>query len=610
MCGIYGYIGKGAKEKVFKGLERLEYRGYDSAGIAIIDKAFKKTEAGQENIQNFDGLVTIKAKGELSALEGVLSEVKTQTQIAIGHTRWATHGKPSVENSHPHVSGDGNWAVVHNGIIENYKELKQTLPQVNFASDTDTEVVAHLLEKMYDGNILSTIKKVCELLEGSFAFAIVTKYAPDKIFVARRGSPVAVGAGKNVGVVCSDLNSIENAESFFLLDNDNYAVVEKGAVHIYDKDLQPLQLKDLAGLHKQQRQPLGRFKHYMKKEICEAPRAIEKTVEKYCSFEKLRAVLPEVAAKKVENVLIIGCGTAYHAGLIGKVQFEKLGVKCEVVIASEFRYGDYVALPNTLAIFISQSGETADTIEAAKRCKSMGMTTLAITNVENSSITFEVDHCVYTQAGAEIGVASTKAYDCQVAALYLLVSYFSAVRKSNKKRVNEVAIKLVDCARIMEKSSIEVLCRRIAQKIAASKNIFMIGRGQDYYIALEASLKLKEISYIHSEAYPAGELKHGTISLIEQGTKVFAFATEGRIKDKTYSNVNEVLSRGGEVILLTQFPVAKSKGVKVVRLPQFEQEYLPLIAAGYMQRVAYYTSLFLGHNPDKPRSLAKSVTVE
>lgn len=609
MCGIYGYIGKSAVKEVFSGIKRLEYRGYDSAGIAVFDSKFYNDSDVAENIKKIEELVTIKSLGELKKLERVLNSIKTKGKVAIGHTRWATHGKPSLENCHPHISSDGNWALVHNGIIENYKSLKENIAGVKFKSETDTEVVVHLLEKYYNGHVLQTIKKVCDMLKGSFAFAIITKYQKDEIFVARMGSPVAVGINENTGIVCSDLNSIVGAEKLYLLENNNYAVVEQGTVTIYDKNLQRLTPKNLKGKQSSQWQSLGKFKHYMKKEICEAPLAIENTIKEFSSYDKICLSLPAGKMKKVQNLLIIGCGTAYHAGLIGKTLFEQNGIKCETHIASEFRYSNYITVPNTLAIFVSQSGETADTIEALRRCKNEGIDTLAITNVKNSSITFEADYCLYTNAGAEIGVASTKAYDCQLVIFYLLSSYFKALKNDKSEQVSLTVQDLLSCAEIMRKTS-DAICKKIADIISDSKSLYMIGRGQDYYVALEASLKLKEVSYIHSEAYAAGELKHGTISLIEHGTKVFAFVTEQKIRDKTVGNIHEVLSRGGEVIALSEYSLEKLPGMQIVKLPKVEEKYMPLIVASFMQRVAYYTSVKLGHNPDKPRSLAKSVTVE
>ena len=613
MCGIYGYIGKNAVEKAFEGIRRLEYRGYDSAGIAFINFQFKakeKATAEQNVLSLSNGLSIIKAKGELKKLEGLLKEAKPSGDIAIAHTRWATHGKPSAQNSHPHYSHDKKWAVVHNGIIENYLELKSGLKTQNFTSDTDTEVIPNLLQEFYDGDILHSLKKVCDKLQGSFALGVIYSEEPDKIFVARRNSPVAVGYGKECGVVSSDLGSVEDAEKVFLLENDCFAVVSKGAAEIYDNNLKRAKLKNLASKDAEGKVSLGQYKHYMLKEIDEIPDAISRTVANYNTFDLLSMTLPKSFVKKIKNILIVGCGTAYHAGLIGKSLFEKERIKTETCLASELHYSDFVALPNTLAIFVSQSGETADTLKSVKFCKNLGLKTLAITNVKNSSICFEADYCLYTQAGAEIGVASTKAYDCQVVMFYLLAAYFKAVKEDAPHLVFEEGQKIIECALFIKNNENKTLCKQIAGKIKRAQSIFMLGRGVGYYIAMEASLKLKEISYIHCEAYAAGELKHGTISLIDSDKYVFAFITEEKLKEKMLSNVNEVVSRGGKTILLSQFEIAETDKFQLIKLPKVEERFEVLIALHYMQLIAYYTSVKLGFNPDKPRSLAKSVTVE
>lgn len=605
MCGIYGYIGNKSIEEVMKGIKRLEYRGYDSAGIAF-QNCEKLNE--DENTSNGENITVIKNKGEIANLEKIVFNKNLKSEVSIGHTRWATHGEPSIKNSHPHLSNDGKWAIVHNGIIENYLDLKQEM-QIKTASETDTEVVACLFEKYYNGHILSTIKNVCDKLKGSFAFAIITSYSPDKIFVAKRNSPVVLGYGNNYSVVCSDINSIKG-KNIYVLGNDQFAILEKGNISIFDKDLTPINVSELGIIEKAETSKLGDYAHYMLKEIDEIPLAIKRTVKVYGNLELLQKVLPKNKFEKFKNILVIGCGTAYHAGLVGKRLFEEEGLFCESEIASEFRYKPFVEKKNTLAIFVSQSGETADTISALKLCKQKGLKTLAITNVKNSSITFAADYCIYTNAGSEIGVASTKAYNCQLAIFYILSKYFNYLKNGNEKNFDDEIKNLRSVANLIKGNDIKPKCRYIAQKIHKSKSIYMIGRGLDFNIAQEASLKLKEISYIHCEAYPAGELKHGTISLIDKNTFIFAFVTQEKIKDKTFSNINEVVAREGKVILLSPFDNSNKKVCEKIKVPKINERYYPLFIINYLQLISYYTALLLGNNPDKPRSLAKSVTVE
>ena len=609
MCGIYGYIGRNSINEVMGGLKRLEYRGYDSAGIAFIgDNLDCEYADNNEHIKRFKNLTVIKSEGQMSCLEEVINKCLPIGDIAIGHTRWATHGKPSVANAHPHISKNGKWVIVHNGIIENFEELKKQFSPKRFVSDTDSEVVAHLLEKYYDGSALSTLNKVCRMIKGSFALAVLTTYEKDKIFVAKYGSPVVVGCDEEAGVVCSDLNSIKVGKCAFILEDNQFAVVEKGNVSVYDENLKPKKLKNMADCHREERGNLGNYSHFMLKEIDEIPRAITRTIEQYNSYEKMRTVLPLNVVRKIKKILIIGCGTAYHAGLIGKRLFEEIGIKSEVEIASEFRYNTFIPEKNTIAIFVSQSGETADTIKALSKCKENNLLTLAMTNVKNSSICFVADRVIYTSAGAEIGVASTKAYNSQVALFYLISSYFKSVLDDNAKDFDREVVKLLDVAKVISHNKIKPICQKVADEIYQSKSIYMIGRGLDYDLAREASLKLKEISYIHCEAYPAGELKHGTISLIDDKTFVFSFITQKMVKDKTQSSEKEISARGGKIIKLTQFE--ENNAFMQLSLPEVEEKYMPLIAVVYMQLISYYTSVRLGNNPDKPRSLAKSVTVE
>ena len=615
MCGIYGYVGVNALTQTLKGLKNLEYRGYDSAGIAFFNKEFKlntKLNNFTENVFLLkNGFNIIKQQGEISKLEAIINSLKPKSEITIGHTRWATHGKPSVLNSHPHFSLDKSWIVVHNGIIENYLELKTELKNINLQSETDTEIITHLLEKYYSGNILETIKIVCGKLIGSYALAIINVNEPNKIYVAKQGSPCVVGYGKDFGVVCSDLNSVGKAEKVYVLPNNYFCVVEKGKVEIFNNNLEKVSIKEVKTNTDSLSGGLNGFKHYMLKEINEIPTAIKNTVVNYNTFNKLKKALPKKLFKNLKNILIIGCGTAYHAGLIGKRILEDVnGINTNVEIASEFRYNNFKPPKNTLAIFISQSGETADTIKAVKLCKAYGLKTVAITNVKNSSICFEVDYCLFTSAGKEVAVASTKAYNCQLTMFYLISAYLKALNAEAEGLVLDESKKLVEIANLIDKSDFSETLM-VAEQIKDSKSLYMVGRGVDYSLALEASLKLKEISYIHSEAYPAGELKHGTISLIDKNTFVFAFITQPHIKEKTLSNVSEVVSRGGKVVLFSQFKIDNVNGLtKTIKLPKCDEFYLPLVLVVYMQLIAYHTSVLIGNNPDKPRSLAKSVTVE
>ena len=615
MCGIYGFVGHNAVNETLNGIKKLEYRGYDSSGIGFFSYTFglKDNKEYKNNVFKFNsGLNIIKEKGEISRLEHIVNQLKPTSDIAIGHTRWATHGEPSIINSHPHYSDNGNWIVVHNGIVENYLDLKKELNNVKFNSDTDTEVIAQMLSYNYDGDVLSTIKKVCDKLVGSYALAIINKKHPDSIFVAKLNSPCVVGVGKNCGVVCSDINSIEKVDSMYMLPNYSYAVVGKGNVEIYDKYLNIINLPKVVKSDTAEDKGLDGYKHYMIKEINEIPQGIINTVASYNTFEKIKKVLPKKVINRTRNILIIGCGTAYHAGLIAKRIIEdRCNIKVDVEIASEFRYNNFQPSSNTLAVFISQSGETADTIKAVKMCKAYGLTTLAVTNVANSSIVYEVDYCMYTRAGKEVAVASTKAYNCQCAIFYLISSYIKAIKTDNPDIVLEESKRLIDVANNIKINRIKDICNQVAEEIKDSKSIYMIGRNIDYYTALESSLKLKEISYIHCEAYPAGELKHGTISLIDNNQFVFAFVTQDMIKEKTLSNINEVTTRQGKVIVVSQFKLNyENKIYKEIMLPKIDEKYMPIVSVVYMQLIAYYTSLKLGNNPDKPRSLAKSVTVE
>lgn len=591
MCGIFGIVSKkNIVEDTLLGIANLEYRGYDSSGIGYF---------------NNGKISVIKEVGEIKNLISAVHDKNISSTTAIAHTRWATHGAPTKENSHPFVSENGEFCLVHNGIIENYEELK-TLTNSAYSSDTDSEVILKLIEKDYDGDLLQTLRKVCNQLVGSYAIAVLSKYNPDTIYVAKHISPCVIGVGNNEIRLSSDINGIGNVNYVNILENDNIAILSPTKVEIYDKNLNIIELEKIkrpvnATIDK------GGFNHFMRKEIYEIPATIKNTCLNYSDIADMLDTLPFEVLKTTVNILIVGCGTAYHAGLVGKKLLEKytkLNIQCE--IASEFIYSNINIQKDTLAIFVSQSGETADTLKALQIAKEKGCTTLAITNVKNSSITFSADYCIYTYAGAEVAVASTKAYIGQLTILYLLSAYFSQdinLFKNIHYQLNELAINL-------DINSLESIAIDIANDIYKEHDIYMIGRDFDHILAMESSLKLKEISYIHSEAYPSGELKHGTISLIENETFVFVFLTEKHLIEKSVSNALEVISRGAKVITVSNYDINIPSTHLNIKLNTNNESSMPIVAVVLMQLIAYHTSIKKGLNPDKPRALAKSVTVE
>ena len=488
-------------------------------------------------------------------------------------------------------------------------QLKKELGDTEFSSQTDSEVIAHLLAKLHKDNPLDSLREVCLRLRGSYALAVIFCDQPDKIFVARKNSPVVVGCGGGRGVVCSDINSTRDCPEIFVLEEENLAVVEANKVQIYDFNLNKLRgvsvkfEKDIEG------DSLQSYPHFMLKEIDEVSKVLRQTMQKYLKIDDFSLIFDEKRLKNVEMLLIVGCGTAYNAGRIGGEIIEReCKIKVECQLASELTGKTFLQPPNTLAIFVSQSGETADTLRAVEFCKEHGLKTLAVTNVKNSSISRVCDFVLYTHAGKEVAVASTKAFNCQVAVLYLFASYLKSL-KEDVDYVEEESTRLLEVSNQIEGLEIDGQCQEIANLIGGEKSIYMIGRGLDYLLAKESALKLKEITYIHCEAFPAGELKHGTISLIEEGTIVFAFATCKQTLPKMLSSIKEVQSRGARVILLTQFDDIQ-EAFLTIKLKSLPEKYMPLYAVVYMQKIAYYTSTALGNNPDKPRSLAKSVTVE
>lgn len=608
MCGIIGYVGdeQRAMEVILDGLSKLEYRGYDSAGLAIIE----------------NGKIFIEKKsGKLENLRNALKGKEESAYVGIGHTRWATHGNPTDENSHPHFSSDRKVAVVHNGIIENYLELKEELTKEGyvFTSQTDSEVVAHLFSKHYDGDMLSTLRKVTERIRGSYALGIIERENPDRLVCVRKESPLIIGLGKGKNFIASDVPAIlKYTREVIFLDNSEMAIVEKDRVSVYDSQGKKLE-KAISKIEWDMEQAnKGGYPHFMLKEIEEQPEVIEKTLDVYTNTNgkvDFSSSLKKLDLSKIKEIYIVACGTAYHAGLQGAYFFKKIsGIKTEVDIASEFRYSDPFIDESTLAIFISQSGETLDTLMAMKMAKEKGATTLAITNVLGSTISREADMVIYTLAGPEISVASTKAYTAQVTLFYLLALYFGEKKMLIDGNKYESYLDTIHMLSDQVKKVIDKKeqIRAIANKIKDKRNGFFIGRGIDDKCGREGSLKIKEITYIHTEAFSAGELKHGTIALIEEGTMVVAIATQEDMIEKIISNIKEVKARGAYVIALTK---EKYKNVadisdEIILIDDVEDILAPTVANISLQLLAYYTAVEKGLDVDKPRNLAKSVTVE
>ena len=609
MCGIVGYIGdRDATEVLIDGLSKLEYRGYDSAGIAVLQDRELKVK---------------KYKGRLSVLEGKLKKEKIESTIGIGHTRWATHGEPSDVNSHPHANEKGDIAIVHNGIIENYMRLKEELQEkgYKFVSETDTEVISHLLDYYYEGDLIETIKKMITRLEGAYALGIVSKNNPDKLIAVRKNSPLIIGIGEGENFIASDIPAIlKYTKKVYILEDGEMAILEKNDITLMKLDGTLIEKEvyevdwDVAAAEKEG------YDHFMLKEIYEQPKALRDTLSPRVSKDntiKLDDIrLTKEDLEKINRVYIVACGTAYHAGLLGRTLIEKYA-KIPVIIdvASEFRYGEPFIDEKTLMIVVSQSGETADTLAALRLAKQKGARVMAVTNVVGSTISREADDIFYTWAGPEIAVASTKAYTTQLVSL-ALVALDMAVKKESisKEKYNEVLDelrKISDKVQLILDNDIDKI-KEIAEKIYEAESMFFIGRGTDYDIAREGSLKLKEVSYIHSEAIQAGELKHGTIALIEQGTPVIAVATQGRLYDKIVSNIKEVKARGAYVIALAQEGNKEIEKVadEVIYVPEIISELTSVLNAIPLQLVAYYVATMKKYDPDKPRNLAKSVTVE
>ena len=608
MCGIVGYVGnKGATSFLLDGLSKLEYRGYDSAGIAVLTK-------GKVDV--------VKQKGRLSNLSETLSKNLLDGSIGIGHTRWATHGQPSDINSHPHKSSKGEIAVVHNGIIENYLELREWLKGegYNFISETDTEVIPNLIDYYYKGNLFEAVVKATEKLRGSYALAVVSAKEPDKIIAVRKDSPLIVGLKDGETFIASDIPAvISYTREIYLLEDNEFVVITKNGVDVLNSDGSKIDKEIFNVTWSEDAAEKGGYDSFMLKEIHEQSKAIRDTMSSRVSgkqcvfFDDFK--LTKEQLNEIDRIFIVACGTAYHAGLMGKIAIEKMAkIPVEVDIASEFRYRDPLVTNKSLVIIVSQSGETADTLAALRDCNKVGARTLAITNVVGSTISREAKHVIYTMAGPEIAVASTKAYTTQVVVMNLIGLYFSELRGTlSEGEIEEIKDGLLEIPdKIDEIFNEEEEIIKIAKLISKEDDLFYLGRGADYALALEGSLKLKEISYIHSEAYAGGELKHGTIALIEEGTKVIALLTEENLKEKMVSNIVEVKARGASAIGITYEDTKVDRTVfdEVIRIPMVQKFAAPIIAVVALQLLAYYTAKEKGCDIDKPRNLAKSVTVE
>lgn len=613
MCGIVGYIGvKKACPILLAGLTRLEYRGYDSAGISTIEK---------------NGLSLMKDKGRVKNLSNLDGIDKLEGTIGIAHTRWATHGKPSKENSHPHQDNSKTFSVVHNGIIENYNELKKSLEEkgYTFYSQTDTEVIPNLIHYYFniDKNIddlkfLRAVRNACLDLKGSFAIEVISKLYPDNMIVVRQDSPLVIGTCEDEKYLSSDIPAILSyTRDFYLLNDLEFVLLTKDSAKFYDKDLNEIEKHTQTIEWNSSAAEKDGFDDFMLKEIYEQPTAIRETIgakinlNSKCEFDELG--FTKAYLSSLNKIYIVACGTAMHAGLSGKNAIEKIcRIPTEVDIASEFRYRDPIIDEKTLCIFISQSGETADTIAALKLSKEKSAKTLAITNVIGSSITREADYSIYTHAGPEIAVASTKAYTSQVMLINILAIYFAEILfEENSKLIKDLKQDILDLPKKIEETlKCNDKIKKFAQQIYQEKDVFFLGRGIDETVAKEGSLKLKEISYIHSESYAAGELKHGPIALIENGITVISIMTDENLVKKTVSNIQEVITRGAKTLVVTNQDIDKNMFDEVITIPKTDCFISPILSVIPLQLLAYYISKEKGLDVDKPRNLAKSVTVE
>lgn len=610
MCGIVGYIGfNQASDFLLDGMAKLEYRGYDSAGIAVI---------GADNVIKIQ-----KKVGRLANLAAIVEADPNEGTIGIGHTRWATHGRPSDMNAHPHASEDGKFAVVHNGIIENYMPLKEELiaKGYHFKSETDTEVVAHLLADMYDGDFVGTVRRMLARVDGAYALEIICSDEPDKIICTKKENPLVIGLGKGENFVASDIPAIINyTRDTYILNDGELAIVTRDGVVISDRAGNPVDKEVYHVTWNAEAAEKGGYEHFMLKEIHDQPKAVRDTFGTHISedgktavFEELNWTANDVAA--FNKILIVACGTAYHAGLVTKQYIESLArIPVNVEIASEYRYSNPLTDENTLCIVISQSGETSDTLAALKEAKRLGAKSLAITNVVGSSISREADNTVYTWAGPEISVASTKAYTTQLVAGLLLAIYLGQLNgKLDATLGADILSGIKELPNLIhEIFEVDEDMKAFAKHYGFKSDAFFLGRGIDYAVAMEGALKLKEISYIHAEAYAGGELKHGTLALIEEGVPVIALATQEDVYDKMISNIREVKAREAVVIGIgLKEDEELSKHVDhAIYVPRANKFIAPILAVVPLQLLAYYAAITRGADVDKPRNLAKSVTVE
>jgi glucosamine--fructose-6-phosphate aminotransferase (isomerizing) len=589
-------------------LEKLEYRGYDSAGVAV-------TGGGSIEI--------LKKQGKLGVLKDELNGHTYNATVGIGHTRWATHGRPSDENAHPHTDCTGKIAVVHNGIIENYVALREWLQAQGhvFSSQTDTEVLPHLIEEFFEGDLLDAVLKASSKLIGSFAMAVVSSHEPNKIVAVRQDSPLVVGLGEGEYFLASDIPALLKHTRFtYILNDGEVAVLEPDRVRIMDRQRNKIDKKVFEVKWEAEQAEKGGYDHFMLKEIHEQPKALRDTLSGRIAPDNSRVILNELKItpeeiRGLKKIFIAACGTAYHAGFVGKYVIEKLvRLPVEVDIASEFRYRQPIIEPGTLVIIISQSGETADTLAALREAKRQGAHVIAVTNVVGSSVSREADDVIYTCAGPEIAVASTKAYTTQLASMYLVALHLATVRGTIAPgELSEILAEMKQLegkAQLLVDNSIEI--RDFAVEISSSGSLFYIGRGLDYAVAMEGSLKLKEISYIHAEAYAAGELKHGTLALIEDNVPVVALCTQKDLYDKTASNIQEVNARGASVLTLAMegFNEVEKVSDKTIYIPETHPILAPILTVIPLQLLAYHTAVARGCDVDQPRNLAKSVTVE
>ena len=607
MCGIVGYIGEqDATSILVEGLNKLEYRGYDSAGIALY-------EQGEINV--------VKRVGKLDELEELVEEEQPQGQVGIGHTRWATHGKPSTPNSHPHQSNNQEFVVVHNGIIENYAEIKKELKEkgYNFASETDTEVIPNLIEEYYEDDLETTVRKIVDRLDGSYALAVMSKAEPDKLVAVRQDSPLIVGLGDGENFIGSDIPAIlKHTDEVYILDDGEMAVITAADVELSTTDGEAVE-KDIfevdwdPGMAEK-----SGYDHFMLKEIHEQPETVRRCITGRLNETDVQLDDVSLTAEQLEQynkIYVVACGTAYNAGLVGKYAIEKLArVPVEVDVASEFRYRDPIVDENTLVVVVSQSGETADTLAAVREAHDKGARVIGICNVVGSSIPREADDVIYIHAGPEIAVASTKAYIGMITVFYMLAIYFARKKdlladEESKQLIKDMKALPDQIAGIIDNSEDKI--EDLAAEYAQNDNAFFIGRSVDNAVVQEGALKLKEISYIHAESYPAGELKHGTLALVEEGVPVIALATQPSVMEKTLSNVKEVKARGGVVTGVVFGEEEELEDLDYrFEIPETSEVLTSILSVVPLQLLAYYVAVERGCDVDQPRNLAKSVTVE